>query len=129
MKKRFLLIASLLALSNEALIAQQNPTPYATPLASTPAQAVTTANAAWYRGGNNNTGPAGNANIFGTLWNSPIYTQTAGVNDLNPYAVFRCLCSPPKHSTLAHKKSLPNRSDRLFCFSWFYSSNFNRSSG
>lgn len=79
MKKRFLLIASLLALSNEALIAQQNPTPYTTPFANTPAQAVTTANAAWYRGGNNNTGPAGNANIFGTLWNSPIYTQTAGI--------------------------------------------------
>ena len=33
--------------------------------------------AAWYRGGNlfeNNP-----ANIFGTLWNSPIYTQTAGI--------------------------------------------------
>ncbi len=36
--------------------------------------------AAWYRGGNNAIGttPPG-ANIFGTLWNSPIYTQTAGI--------------------------------------------------
>jgi hypothetical protein len=59
---------------------QQAQTPYTAPFAATPAQAVTTANAAWYRGGNNNTGPAGNANIFGTLWNSPIYTQTAGTN-------------------------------------------------
>jgi hypothetical protein len=58
---------------------QQAQTPYTAPFAATPAQAVTTANAAWYRGGNNNTGPAGNANIFGTLWNSPIYTQTNGV--------------------------------------------------
>lgn len=79
MKKRFLLIASLLALSNEALIAHKNPTPYTTPFANTPAKAVATANAAWYRGGNNNTGPAGNANIFGTKWNSPIYTQTFGI--------------------------------------------------
>jgi len=100
MKKRFLLIASLLALSNEALIAQQNPTPYTTPFASTPAQAVTTANAAWYRGGNSPGGTAGNANIFGTLWNSPIYTVTNGVNDLNPYAVFGCYCIPIKSSTL-----------------------------
>ena len=34
---------------------------------------------AWYRGGNNNIGPAGNANIFGTLWNPPVYTVTNGV--------------------------------------------------
>lgn len=34
--------------------------------------------AAWYRGGNNLIGNG--SNIFGTLWNSPIYTQTAGVN-------------------------------------------------
>lgn len=37
--------------------------------------------AAWYRGGNNFGGgvnPPG-ANIFGTMWNSPIYTVTNGV--------------------------------------------------
>ena len=39
------------------------------------------ANSAWYRGGNNigGTNPIG-ANIFGTMWNSPIYTYTNGVN-------------------------------------------------
>lgn len=58
---------------------QQAQTPYTTPFANTPAQAVTTANAAWYRGGNIPGGTAGNANIFGTLWNSPIYTQTFGI--------------------------------------------------
>lgn len=51
-------------------------TPYTTPFANTPAQAVTTANAAWYRGGNFNTGPAGNSNVFGTLWNSDIWITT-----------------------------------------------------
>ena len=52
-----------------------------TPLvANNPNQAVTHANFAWYRGGNFNVGPAGNNNIFGTMWNSPIYTQTAGQN-------------------------------------------------
>ena len=37
--------------------------------------------AAWYRGGNQPIGtvPTG-ANIFGTLWNSPIYTQTNAIN-------------------------------------------------
>jgi hypothetical protein len=37
--------------------------------------------AAWYRGGNNigGTNPVG-ANIFGTMWNSPIYTHTNGIN-------------------------------------------------
>ena len=33
---------------------------------------------AWYRGGNNLGGTAGGNNIFGTMWNSPIYTQTNG---------------------------------------------------
>lgn len=35
------------------------------------------ARAAWYRGGNFNTF---NNNIFGTMWNSPIYTYTNGIN-------------------------------------------------
>lgn len=36
---------------------------------------------AWYRGGNNPvSNPAGTSNLFGTLWNSPIYTVTNGVN-------------------------------------------------
>ncbi len=39
------------------------------------------AKAAWYRGGNFpiGTNPTG-ANIFGTMWNSPIYTVTNGIN-------------------------------------------------
>lgn len=36
------------------------------------------AGAAWYRGGNNPGGGAGTNNIFGTMWNSPIYTVTDG---------------------------------------------------
>lgn len=82
MKKRFLLIASLLALSNEALIAQQNPT--GTPPANITGAGLPNvrdnAQRAWYRGGNPNIGNGGSNNIFGTLWNSPIYTQTNGVN-------------------------------------------------
>ncbi len=39
------------------------------------------ANAAWYRGGNFPVGTTPlNANIHGTMWNSPIYTYTAGTN-------------------------------------------------
>jgi len=39
-----------------------------------PATVPNNANAAWYRGGNNigGTNPVG-ANIFGTMWNSPVY--------------------------------------------------------
>ena len=33
----------------------------------------------WFRGGNNGN-PGTSNNIFGTMWNSPIYTYTAGVN-------------------------------------------------
>lgn len=57
-----------------SLKAQQNPTGNP-PANNTPSQA----NAAWYRGGNNQ-GNLGTSNIFGTLWNSPIYTQTNGRN-------------------------------------------------
>ncbi|MGV3611428.1 MAG: tail fiber domain-containing protein [Fluviicola sp.] len=35
------------------------------------------ANAGWYRGGNNNSN--GSNNVFGTLWNSPIYTATNNI--------------------------------------------------
>jgi len=80
MKRKIILTIGLFLLCFHGW-GQQNPTPYATPLAGTPAQAVTTANAAWYRGGNSPTGPAGNANIFGTNagFNSPIYTVTNGL--------------------------------------------------
>ncbi|MBI2259416.1 MAG: tail fiber domain-containing protein, partial [Flavobacteriia bacterium] len=39
---------------------------------------INQAERAWYRGGNNSTGAASTNNIFGTMWNSPIYTFTAG---------------------------------------------------
>ena len=38
------------------------------------------ANSSWYRGGNNNTGPAANNNIFGTMFNTPVYHYTNGQN-------------------------------------------------
>lgn len=79
MKQKIILAIGLFQLGFNGW-GQQSQTPYTTPFATTPAQAVTTSNAAWYRGGNNNTGSAGNANIFGTLWNSPIYTVTNGLN-------------------------------------------------
>ena len=82
MKKRFLLIASLLALSNEVLIAQQTPTgtPPANVNATNNPILRDLAERAWYRGGNNPGGAGGTNNVFGTLWNSPIYTVTNGVN-------------------------------------------------
>ena len=39
-------------------------------------QILTTANTAWYRGGNTAGSTPGNANIFGTKWNSGIFTIT-----------------------------------------------------
>ncbi|MBI3240024.1 MAG: hypothetical protein HYZ43_14470 [Flavobacteriia bacterium] len=55
--------------------AQQIPT---TNSPSVPAQNGTNDRAFWSRAGNSQIN--GSNNIFGTLWNSPIYTQTAGVN-------------------------------------------------
>lgn len=70
MKKKWILIASLL--TSVRAFSQ-------TPIQGTPPGNGTAERAAsaWYRGGNNPIGatPPG-ANIFGTLWNSPIYTQT-----------------------------------------------------
>lgn len=59
------------------LLAQQTPTgPTINPNAPVPQLA----GHAWYRGGNNLGGIGGNKNIFGTMWNSPIYTYTNGIN-------------------------------------------------
>jgi len=70
--KYFLLFTSLNAL---ILNAQQSPS------GNPPSNAISTqAASAWYRGGNNPVGPAGNANIFGTKWDSPIYTITSNQN-------------------------------------------------
>jgi hypothetical protein len=69
MKRIFIMI--FLGFEAYNLKAQQGPTGNV-PANNTTAQAA----AAWYRGGNNNGN--GNNNIFGTLWDSPIYTQTDG---------------------------------------------------
>ncbi len=45
-------------------------------VATTPASCPPILNQAWFRGGNNPTNTT--ANIFGTMWNSPIYTVTDG---------------------------------------------------
>lgn len=72
MKKiKFLIVSTLLS---SAVFSQ----PIGNP--PSPATVPNHANSAWYRGGNNigGTNPVG-ANIFGTMWNSPIYTYTNGV--------------------------------------------------
>jgi hypothetical protein len=72
------------------------------------------ANSAWYRGGNFQGGPAGTSNIFGTMWNSPIYTYTNGIprmklNGNNTYPIDgynaeriskKAIASKPKNSVL-----------------------------
>jgi len=63
MKKITLLISTLLI--GSFIYAQQDPT-------GSPG-----GGAFWRRGGNT---PAGTNNIFGTMWNSPIYTYTNGIN-------------------------------------------------
>jgi hypothetical protein len=77
--KKITILASMLYSS--IMLAQQVPTGTAlSGNASNPNQAVPLANSAWFRGGNNPIGTAGFANIFGTMWNSPIYTYTNGIN-------------------------------------------------
>lgn len=78
MKKRILLTLGVFCSINA--ISQQAPTP-AVPADPTTSLPNTQKGAyAWYRGGNSNAfNPAGSSNVFGTLWNSPIYTVTNGV--------------------------------------------------
>lgn len=55
------------------------------PPANTPLNLPAVRNAverAWYRGGNNLGGTAAAANIFGTMWNSPVYHYTTGKHRL-----------------------------------------------
>jgi hypothetical protein len=72
-------ITTAIILASISLIAQaplgNPPTPYP---AFNPPTSQNVANSAWYRGGNTPLGPAGTNNIFGTMWNSPIYTKTNG---------------------------------------------------
>jgi len=81
-------IAPVMAFSQTA--PQGNP-----PASNTNARAA----AAWYRGGNNPTSPD---NIFGTMWNSPIYTYTNGIGSFATYTVQSCQNTPPKTLPLAH---------------------------
>ena len=78
MKIKYLFCALIFSAVSARIDAQQAPTgPAPLPGASLPDKS----DHAWYRGGNFVTGPpAFNKNIFGTMWNSPIYTQTFGVN-------------------------------------------------
>jgi hypothetical protein len=73
MKKHFLLLGVLV--NGAVAIAQQNPTNN-NPV--NPAQNGRNDRAFWSRAGN--TDQNGSNNIFGTLWNSPIYTVTNGAN-------------------------------------------------
>jgi hypothetical protein len=70
MKRLLLFILGLSVFNTKAQQAPTGNVPANTTLAQ--------ANAAWYRGGNQNNGPAGNANIFGTRWNNGIHTITNG---------------------------------------------------
>ncbi len=74
MKKRIFSFIGLLLLSN-SLTAQQNVT-NTSPAGAGPSGQNN--QQYWSRAGNNQS--QGSNNIFGTLWNSPIYTQTFGVN-------------------------------------------------
>jgi hypothetical protein len=78
MKKIFSLITAGLFAVNA--IAQQPPTPNPATDPSTGLPGPQKGTVAWYRGGNVPVGPATTNNIFGTLWNSPIYTQTSAQN-------------------------------------------------
>jgi hypothetical protein len=71
--KKLLITGSIALLVTNVLGQIGNPPP----LATNPNMAVTNANAAWYRGGNNaiGTNPS-DANIFGTRWQSNIYVMT-----------------------------------------------------
>lgn len=81
MKKHIFLLGLLV--NGVAAIAQQNPTNN-NPV--NPAQNGRNDRAFWSRAGN--TDQNGSNNIFGTMWNSPIYTVTNGVNDIILYTVF-----------------------------------------
>lgn len=76
--KKITIIAALLLSAN--LFAQQNPTGPAIPVNSTP---PTLQQHAWYRGGNFAGAAGGNKNIFGTMWNSPVYHYASSLQRMN----------------------------------------------
>jgi hypothetical protein len=75
MKQTFILFLTFLNVG--VFFGQQNPT-NTSPGGLIPSGQ--TSNQFWSRAGNN--AQLGNNNIFGTLWNSPIYTQTNGRNHM-----------------------------------------------
>lgn len=91
-KKKLLIICSLIYSINA--ICQQTPTPAppADPASVLPGPQQGTV--AWYRGGNNPLTNGANKNIFGTLWNSPIYTVTNGVNRMKLNGTFNIAAAP-----------------------------------
>lgn len=75
MKKITILIGSLLI--GSLIYGQQAPTGPTIPNST---NVPNKAGHAWFRGGNQFGGQGGGKNIFGTMWNSPIYTYSNGVN-------------------------------------------------
>lgn len=71
MKKISLLFCASLFTVN--YLAQQNPTGSGN---TTLPPSVPNSSFSWYRGGNFPGGAAGTNNIFGTMWNSPVYHYT-----------------------------------------------------
>ena len=72
-----------LAIAIHVLANAQTPTGTAPPATIFPPNLPTVkgyAERAWYRGGNFPGGIAGANNIFGTMWNSAIYTHTNNKN-------------------------------------------------
>jgi len=54
---------------------------------------------AWYRGGNNLGAAGANKNIFGTLWNSPIYTITNGAVHMKLNATLNYAVNPGSNAS------------------------------
>lgn len=77
MKIKYLFSAIAIQFAIADINGQQIPTGPAIPVSSTP---PVLQQHAWYRGGNFPGAAGGIKNVFGTMWNSPIYTQTFGVN-------------------------------------------------
>lgn len=74
-KVKKIFVASLVSIN---IIAQQAPTPNPASDPSTGLPGPQKGTVAWYRGGNVPVGPATTNNIFGTMWNSPVYHYTSG---------------------------------------------------
>jgi hypothetical protein len=73
---KIIIFTGVLLMFSQTLVAQQNPTGSPVPSGFTTAQQAASA---WYRGGNLPINIAGSNNIFGTAWNSPIYTMTNSI--------------------------------------------------